>query len=149
MRARRQLRLSRKGITPVISSIILAAAVISIGGAVWAYSQGASAATSKEYIDGVFGLMNQTIERFTVEHVGYNITTKILNVWVYNFGSIDVVVDAYANSSSHFISNSGNKIPSHQVSNVSLSLDIPSGSVVSIKVVSRRGNFAYNTFTVP
>jgi hypothetical protein len=70
------LRLSKRAITPVISSIILSTVVIAIGGAIWAYSQSASMSVTNDYIQGEFSLMNESIERFTAEHVSYYNTSN-------------------------------------------------------------------------
>ncbi|MCJ7635547.1 hypothetical protein MUP77_24555 [Candidatus Bathyarchaeota archaeon] len=134
MRAR-MLRLNRRGISPVISAIILSAVVIAVGGSVWSYSQGASISVSKDYVKGVFSLLDEVVERFTVENVYYNNVSKTLNIWVYNFGKIDIVADVYANVDvSPLGQNSNNPIVSKQLARIDISLNILKGNEVTIKV---------------
>ena len=142
-------KITTRGIAPVISTLILSVVVITVGGAVWAYSQGASVSISQDYVEGVFTLMNEATERFMIEQVFYNSAGNILSIWVYNFGNIDILVDVYANTSDQlFGSNLDNALNPKEVMKIDLSLVIPEGTEVSIKVVSRRGNNAFYTYFV-
>jgi hypothetical protein len=59
----------RRGLTPVISTIIISAVVIAVGGAVWAYSQGAATIYAENYINETMSMLDEVIERYSVEHV--------------------------------------------------------------------------------
>ena len=147
---KRSWGLNSRGISTVISAIMLSAVVLAVGGAVWFYSQSASTSIAKDYVEGVTTLMNDVTERFTVEHVSYVKTSKNLTVWIYNYGGIDVIVDVYVNvEGGVFVRNLEKPLASNSLIGVNLSLDASSGSEVAIKVVSRRGNNAYYTYIMP
>lgn len=138
-----------KGFSPVIASLILAVAVITMGGMVWAFSQSAMTVTADDYVEGVMNLMNEGAERFTIEHVRYCNESDTLYVWIYNYGDVDTVVDVYANvTGGAFECEMENEVASGAIFEVHISLDAASGSEVSIKAVSRRGNNAYYMYLV-
>ena len=56
--------MSRKALSPVISSLILSAAVIVIGGAVWSYSVGAATSIADGYVNDTLNLSDEVTERF-------------------------------------------------------------------------------------
>jgi len=153
---------SRKkwGLTPVISTIIISAVVIAVGGAVWAYSQGASTVIANDYVNGTLDLMNEVIERFIVEHVSNNSNGNTLYIYVYNYGDVDIVVDVYANAT-HFVnatysnftfcSDLNYSIASGDVIKIDLSFSscpLDEGDEVAVKVHSRRQNNAYYKYYV-
>ena len=88
----------RKGISPVISTIMIAAAVVTIGGAVWFYAHGASSVTAKDYIDYTFELVNDVAERYTIEYISNNTDCTILHIWIYNYGNVNVTADVYVST---------------------------------------------------
>jgi len=145
---------SRRGITPVVATIILSAVVIAIGGAVWSYSQGAATVIANDYFNGTMTLLNEVIERFTVEHVSYNAENDVLHVWVYNYGDIDIVVDVYANATIDppgYICEKtlGTEVASGTLVEIEVSIIISSGNQVAVKVHSERQNNAYYKYYVP
>ncbi|RLI08562.1 hypothetical protein DRO42_06120 [Candidatus Bathyarchaeota archaeon] len=147
MRSRRLMR-SKRGITPVVATIILSAVVIAVGGAVWSYSQGAATVIANDYVNSTMTLLNEIIERFTVEHVSYE--AGILHVWIYNYGDVDVVLDVYANATGGVFSSSlGNTVSSKTIRCVNVNITLDSGDEVAIKVHSRRQNNVYYTYYVP
>ncbi len=150
----------RRGLTPVISTIIISAVVIAVGGAVWAYSQGASTVIANDYVNGTLDLMNEVIERFIVEHVSNSSNGDVLYIWVYNYGDVDIVVDVYANAT-HFInatysnftfcSDLNYSIAAEGVIKIELSFSscpLDEGDEVAIKIHSRRQNNAYYKYYV-
>lgn len=159
MRAAGRMR-SRRGITPVVATIILSAVVIAVGGAVWSYSQGAATVIANDYVNGTMSLLNEVIERFTVEHVSNNSDGSILYVWIYNYGDVDVVVDVYANathyinsthSTHYFSSNLGTPVVSGGLVKIGISYQanpLQIGDEVALKAHSRRQNNAYYTYYV-
>jgi len=143
-------RLGKRGTATVISTIMLSAVVIAVGGAVWFYCQSASVLVAKDYVEGVTSLMYEATERFAVEHVGYDSQSQTLRVWLYNYGSTDVVVDVYASvEGSPFVSSLENPVGAKELVDVGISLNASSGNEIVVKVVSRRGNNAYYTYVVP
>lgn len=142
-----KIKRNRRGISPVISSIILAAAVITIGGTVWSFTQSATTITAENYVEGITTLENEIRERFIVEHVSYYTSNNTLMVWIYNYGDVDITVDVYVNvTGGAFASKLGTNIASKQLVKISISVTIDSGTEVAIKVVSRRENNVYYTY---
>lgn len=143
---------NKRGITPVVATIILSAVVIAVGGAVWSYSQGAATVIANDYINGTMTLLNEVIERFTVEHVSNSSDGETLKVWIYNYGEVDIVVDIYANvTGGAFNSTMEKEVPSKALVEVEVSFEadpLQRGEEVAIKVHSRRQNNAYYTYYV-
>ena len=142
----------RSGISPVISSLILSAAVLSIGGLIWSFSLGASTTTADIYVNDTLDMLNEMKERFDVENVSYDTTVDELRIWVYNYGEVDINVDIYAslNSTISRLSQS-NFIVAGNTTQVDIDFTsdpISPQEQVAIKVYSRRQNVAYYTFYV-
>lgn len=145
---------NRRGLTPVISTIIISAVVIAVGGAVWAYSQGASTVITNNYVNDTLSLLYEVTERFYVEHVSNSSNGNTLYVWVYNYGDVDVVVDVYANSTwtngTHTTYTFGYNFSIAITEGELVKIDVDfstdplePGDMISIKVHSRRQNNAY------
>lgn len=128
--------------------MILTTVVLVIGGSVWFFAHNASTITADQYVDGVIDIMDEISERFTVELVGYD-GVDLLRVWVYNYGEVDVKIDVYAVSGPVSKSSFDNEIISGELFDVSFSLGEISGEIVTIKVVSRRGNYAHYKYLAP
>jgi len=146
-----EIRRSR-GVTPVIATIILSAVVIAVGGAIWSYAQGATTVIANDYVNGTLDLLNEVIERFTIEHVSNNSARDILYVWIYNYGEVDVIIDLYANSTSSYNSTFGTPITSGELVKIEISFEqipLSSGDEVALKAHSRRQNNVYQTYYVP
>jgi len=143
---------NKRGITPVVATIILSAVVIAVGGAVWSYSQGAATVIANDYINGTMTLLNEVIERFTVEHVSNSSDGETLKVWIYNYGEVDIVVDVYANvTGGAFNSTMEKEVASKALVEVEVSFQadpLQREEEVAIKVHSRRQNNAYYTYYV-
>ncbi len=144
-----------KGLSPVIATIILSAVVISVGGAIWSFAQGASTVIANNYVNDTLTLMNEVIERFAVEHVSNSSDGEFLHVWVYNYGDVDIIVDVYANATDGatytFSSSLDNTISSGEVEKTIVSYEgapLACGDSIVIKVHSRRQNNAYYKYNV-
>ena len=145
------LRANRKGISPVISEIILAATVLTIGSAVWYFSLGYCSITADSYIDDTLELMNTVIERFTVERVSNSTDALTLKVWINNYGEVAVILDVYAYSSNKTAQTFSVSIPPRTLKLVTLDYSgqpLEVGENIQIKVYSRRQNIAYSDYTV-
>jgi len=144
---------NRRGMSPVIATIILSAAVITIGGAVWSYAQGASTVIATGYVNDTLTIMREVTERFTVEHVSNDTARTPLYVWVYNYGDVDITIDVYANvtSSGMYSTDTNNplKIEAGGFAKATITISAVSGDKVAIKVHSRRQNNAYYTYYIP
>jgi flagellin-like protein len=144
-----------KGLSPVIATIILSAVVISVGGAIWSFAQGASTVIANNYVNETLTLMNEIIERFAVEHVSNTSDGKFLHVWVYNYGDVDIIVDIYANATDGatytYKSSLYGPISSGHVEKIIVSYEsapLEKGDSIVIKVHSRRQNNAYYKYYV-
>ena len=143
--------MSRKALSPVISSLILSAAVIVIGGAVWSYSVGAATSIADGYVNDTLNLSDEVTERFMVEHVDIDAGLDTLSVWVYNYCSQSITVDTYIKDGNIVIGSTlGSIIEKGDTSMIAIEI-IPrsSNDEVSIKIHSRRQNDTYETFYVP
>jgi len=145
----------RRGISEVISSIILTAVVLTVGGAVWSYAQSATIVLTNNYVNETLTVMKDVTERFVVEHVNNSALTH-LNVWVYNYGDVGIVADVYANATRSSTSILKSKLGTTVASGDWVKIDVSfvgnalqSGDKVAIKVHSRRQNNAYYTYYVP
>ena len=147
----------RRGLSPVISTIILSGVVIAVGGSIWSYASGASTIIANDYINGTLDLMNELVERFVVEHATNTSDGSNMSIWVYNYGDVGIIVDVYANASHvksstySFCSNLTNPVSSG--SHVEIEINFSSsalelGDTVAVKVHSRRQNNAYYKYNV-
>jgi flagellin-like protein len=146
---RGKFRSMRKGVSPVVSTILLSAIVIAIGGAIWNYSQGAATVIANDYVNGTMALLKEVIERFTVEHASNCSDGSVLYVWVYNFGEVDITVDVYANSTVSYNSTFDTFVGTGEIVKIEVAFTddpLQMGEEVSIKVHSRRQNNAYFTY---
>ncbi len=143
----------RIGLSPVISSVILTAAVLTIGGGIWYYALGASNVIADNYVNDTLDLVNDIIERFDIEHASYRSDNDSLKVWIYNYCEVDIVVDVYVTANSTInLSQFEVEIASESIGTVSFdftSTPLPSETTVAIKAHSRRQNNAYWTYIVP
>ncbi|MFA9437848.1 MAG: hypothetical protein ACEROO_12180 [Candidatus Bathyarchaeota archaeon] len=143
--------IKRKALSPVISSLILSAAVIAIGGGLWSYSAGAATVIADSYVNDTLELVNEVTERFVVEHVTIDAEKDTLSVWVYNYGSQKINVDVYVKDGDTVIGSTlGTVIDKGDTSGIPIEITVrASDDEVSIKVHSRRQNNAYETYYVP
>ncbi len=143
-------RLNSRGLSPVISAIILSGIVLVVGGSVWFYSQNASTIIAMNYVESLTNLMNEVTERFSIEHVSYSSSSHMLKIWIYNYGEVDITIDTYVYfENGSFVSTLANISTSKNLSEVDIPLNVPSGEEIAIKVISRRGNNAYHTYGIP
>jgi flagellin-like protein len=143
-----------RGVSPIISSIILTAMVLAIGAGVWGVATGASTVVQNNYHDEVMESVEKIKERFCIENVGVDGASNTLMIWIYNYGSIDLVVERIRVQGSSTLSyHSFNvTIPVGQFERVDVTpseISLVSGMSVSIEVRSSRGNKAYDSILVP
>ena len=149
--------IKRKALSPVISTLILSAAVITIGGSIWSYSISASTLIAEGYVNDTLELVNEVTERFVVEHVRFDNDTDTLFITVYNYGNQKIIVDAYANITTSFGSfmddYPGTVIQKGESNEISVLITnhilMHSGDRASIKIHSRRQNNAYKVYYFP
>ncbi len=145
----RQFR-SRRGVSEVISAVILTAVVLATGCSVWFYARSASTVMADDYVDESMALKEEILERFTVERVFYDSGEGELDVWISNYGTVDATVSIYVTPSvGEVVTSPDNLIGAETLDAVSVPITFASGTALSIKVHSLRGNNAYYTYTIP
>ncbi len=86
----------RRGMTSVLTTILMVAVVISIGVSVWGFANSASAVMRTDYFDEVIESVYKIKERFRIENIGVNISTDgSIEVWVLNYGETKVNITRF------------------------------------------------------
>ena len=137
----------RYALSSVISSIILSAAVLVVGGMMWNYASGASSVMASQYHNDSQELVKQLQERYMVEHITNNST--YITLWIYNYGDVDIDLVVYANNNGTIYStDQNNPIPVTSKSNAQATISATSseGDNIGINVYSRRQNNVYYSY---
>jgi len=130
----------RRGLSEVMSTIILTGMVITIGVVTWGYASGSTTITAQDYIDGTMEQISYIEERFTIERIYYK--DGELNIFIYNYGPVDVVIDTYLNYSNNSQQTDlGNSIAAKTGDLVKFTVNQNAG-IVNIKCHSWRSNDA-------
>jgi hypothetical protein len=106
-------RRSKRGISPVISNLILLAAVLGAGMFLWWFALTRTSIATTDYADTVSEGIEKVEERFVIEHVQIVKDSPNWNVsvWIYNYGKINVnITDIYLDHERYEIPN-GLNIP--------------------------------------
>ena len=148
---------NKKGLSPVIASIILCSAVIVVGVSVWSFTYGVSSFLQKDYYEGVKEQIDKISERFTVENIAFNNVSGSLYMWMYNYGNItkysdiDIEVSVSVSIDGEVLENVGSiPISSGQIVKITIPVGtLEPGSELVVKVSSRRENVVYQTYVVP
>ena len=146
---------NKRGITPVVSSIILCAVVIVIGASVWGVASSASSIMQTDYFDEVMESVYKIKERFCVENIGFDNTSQpTLKIWVVNYGKIDITVDWIRVSGGGNVSSYefNTMMPAGEMIRLDVTeseVKFASGFSISVEVKSTRGNKAYDSTRIP
>jgi len=143
---------SRRAFSTVVSAIIISAVVLAVGGAVWAYSQGAMTIAAEDYAEAVINMTDTISERFIIEHVGYvSEISDDLYVWVFNYGDVDIEFKVQIGALTYPVDpDDWTDLASEDMKRVRLLNFSPVSEVeLNIKAYSKRGNNAYYRFIVP
>ncbi len=148
----------RRGMTSVLTMILMCAVVISIGVSVWGFASSAATIMRSDYFDEVMESVYKIKERFRIENIAVNMTAApSIQVWVFNYGESEVNITTIQ------ISGGGNEsyyyIPSNETE---LSpgefwrFNVPQDTVVfrkglniAVRVESSRENKAYENMQLP
>jgi len=142
----------RRGISPVIATVILCGVVLTIGISVWSLTYTIASGLQLDYYEEVEEMMNAVKKRFIIEHVAYNSTINKLHVWIYNYGEVEIEIiqvlvrgDAEGENSTVITIESGDLV------GIDVPLNASVGDELSITVVEgfRRQNHVYATYIVP
>ena len=138
----------KKALTPVVASIILCGVVLTIGISVWSFTYSVTRSLEEDYYEGVKRQIDAVSERFIVEHVSYDNETNVLNVWVFNYGKVDIQVDVYVRGDAEGQNATAVSVPHDQMVRIDVPLLANVGDELSITVISRRQNVVYATYVV-
>ncbi|TFH12956.1 hypothetical protein E4H04_12870 [Candidatus Bathyarchaeota archaeon] len=137
----------RAALSEVISTVILAGVVLSIGGGIWSYSLGAASSIANDYADETIEMVNTIQERFVVEHSKFDSDTKILSIWVYNYGDVAIKLNTTITTTDIYddvITKDNNSITiyAHNCSPITFTIGsgLPVNEEISIVILTYRGN---------
>lgn len=148
---------NRQAVSSVVSSLILIAAVISVGMVALGYARSTSINYQTEYAQTINSDINKLKETLIFEYAHYDNSSKTLSVYILNSGTVDVTINAISINNSQvslpnlYLLNS----PAQNVTNIGKgtevyfqldlsSLNLQSGTYM-IKLTTRsETNFAYN-----
>jgi hypothetical protein len=138
----------------VISSVILAAAVLVIGISVWTFATGSSAVIQESYCDEVIESAEKVKERFCIENLGLDQAANTVSIWVLNYGPIDLTIDGVrvtggSNVSYHSVEVVISVSELVRIDVTSSEVSLLDGLSLSIEVISLRGNKAYDSLLIP
>lgn len=146
----------RKGLSPVIASVILSGMVLVIGAGVWSYSYGAASTMANDYSDETIDMVHTIIERFTIEKVHYNSSTGNVTLWIYNYGNIGITVTPTVtiNGTIYPETEIEIEIDSKQIEPIPIHISeevepLPSYQEIVITVQTERENREYEVYYVP
>jgi len=139
----------KKALTPVVASILLCGVVLIVGISFWSFTYSITKGLEDDYYQGVKRQIDAVSERFMIEHISYDNETDVLNVYVCNYGKVDVQVDVYVRGDAEGQNATAISVPHGQMVRVSISLLANVGDELSITVISRRQNVVYATYVVP
>ena len=156
---------SRRGVTPVVSSIIMCAVVLVIGTSVWGVASSASSIMQTDYFDEVMESVEKIKERFYVENTGFDNTSQpTLKIWVLNYGSYkinvtQILITGGGNHSYHYPPDDDPDNPPNGILIYPGSLlrfdvtpsgiSLRSGLSITVRVESERENKAYDSIRIP
>jgi len=137
-----------KALTPVVATIILCGVVLTVGISVWSFTYSITKSLEDDYYEGVKRQIDAVSERFIIEHMSYDNESSVLNVWIFNYGRVDIQVDVYVRGDAEGQNATAVLIPHGQMERISIPLAANVGDELSITVVSRRQNVIYATYVV-
>jgi len=163
MRKMWKLLLRKRGVTPVISSVILTGAVVAVSFVVLSWTQYRSSAYNQQYGDAMDADIAKLKERLAFEYVFYDNGTEKLQVYLMNGGTIDNVTiqTVYVKNSTWFKTFSESDFDLkffNETSTPSLDVgeegyfmlssldDLVADTSYSVRVITKRGSAFENTF---
>jgi len=143
-----RLLTDRKGLTPVVATIVLCGVVLTIGISIWSFTYSIARSLEEDYYENVKRQIDAISERFIVEHVSYDNETDVLNVWIFNYGTVDIQIDVYVRGDVEGQNATAVLIPHGQIEMIRVPLAANVGDELSITVMSRRQNVVYATYVI-
>lgn len=145
----------KRGVSPVISTIILSAVVMAVGGSLLSFASGASTVFANDYINSTFVQVEDILESFIVEHVSYNDTDNVLHIWIFSCGMNgprgNITIKAQIYIGDNIVTDPDNSVEldSYEHKQVAIPYNATAGDELIIKIHSWRGKNAYYTYIVP
>jgi len=148
----------RRGVSAVLSSVLMAAVVVTIGVSIWGFADSAATLMKTDYFDEVMESVYKIKERFRIENIAVNITAApSVQVWVLNYGDTEV------NITSIKVSGGGNEsyyYPHDNITELSPGefrrFNVPQDTVefrkglnIAVRVESLRENRSYENIQIP
>ena len=153
----------RRGMSSVLTTVLMCAVVISIGVSVWGFAGSAATVMRTDYFDEVMESVYKIKERFRIENIAVNMTAApSIQVWVLNYGQYEVNITMIK------VSGGGNESyyypPYNNASSNGVILspgdfrrfNVPQDTVkfwkginIAVRVESSRENKAYETTQLP
>jgi len=155
----------KRGVSSVLTTVLMTAVVLSIGIGVWQFTNSAATVMRMDYFEDVMESVDNIKERFAIENVAVNITqAPSLQVWVINYGEFEVnitkiKISTFGNHTFYLPpDNNPATKPNgviiaaggfHRFDVIQSEISIMKGMSVSIRVDSSKENRAYEEFRVP
>ena len=139
---------NRKALTPVVATIVLCGVVLTVGISIWSFTYSITRSLEENYYEEIKEQIDAISERFIVEHVSYDNESEVLNVWVFNYGEVDIQVDVYVRGDAEGQNATAVSVPNGQMVRIIVPLTADIGDELSITVMSRRQNTVYATYVV-
>ena len=148
----------RRGMSSVLTTVLMCAVVISIGVSVWGFAGSAATLMRTDYFDEVMDSVYKIKERFRIENIAVNISAApSIQVWVLNYGDYEVNITRIK------VSGGGNESYYYPPDNRTMlspgefrSFNVPQDAVefrkginIAVRVESLRENRAYENIQIP
>lgn len=155
----RRFLFGKRGTSEVISSVIMASAVIALGFVVLFFTQQNAFEQNTEYFDSTNNNIATIQEKLIFEYINYNSSLNELTVFLMNSGnSNDTIIDrVYLSNDSwsqsfdniqlkHFNNTVTSSLDINQEGFFQLIVDLQEDSSNNIKIVTTRGRYFVTTF---
>jgi hypothetical protein len=139
-----------RGLSTVLTAMILCASVLTIGGTAWAFANNTSSVLQENYFDEVVVNVDKAKERFMIETIDYNAETNTTRVWAYNYGEIDVIVDVYVYYNGLIVGQTtDHALAVGETRQFDVAVNaVNVGDEFVVKMISERGNVEYESLLV-
>jgi archaellum component FlaF (FlaF/FlaG flagellin family) len=142
----KNLAKNRRAISVAISSVIMAAAVISVGIAVVAWTNSTFAQQQSETGEFFSSEGQRMREKFVIEDVWFNPSPRYVDVTVRNVGSVNMTIDRISFDGTNRLASPQN-IMNGTAATIRIDWDWGSTSHVYITVASLRGNYVRDYYS--
>ncbi len=148
----------RRGMSSVLTTILMCAVVISIGVSVWGFASSAATVMRTDYFDEVMESVYKIKERFRVENIAVNVTAApSIQVWVLNYGETEVnitiiKISGGGNESNYYPSDNETALSPGEFRRFNVpqdTVEFRKGINIAVMVKSSRENKAYENTQLP